>query len=1101
MNRMPEIQTPSEKSGSITFSISVIRLAQRVALLAVYSWGVTWAGSAPRIRIVSVPTVSGTGLRFSHAPFGPGQSIADVRKIGQGSQGFLWLGTSDGLRRYDGYEIRDFQSDPGIPNSVSGSYITSLLSDRLGNLWIGSDEFVDRYDPATGQSKHFGPNYGGKVVYSISRDRQGLLWLATDTGLDRLDPATAKITGYRMEQGNLSLASNLVRSTLESKGGEFWVATTEGLDLFDRRIGRVTRHINLRGPSGSPLNLSGPPVSLFEDHSGLLWIAFSYGDGLVSIDPATHAETIYSFGRHKANENGTTGVTAILEDEAGTLWLATNGRGLLKFDRDRQRAIRFNHNPSDPDSLSDDTIVTLFEDRAHNLWAGTARRGIDRFDPRPSPFGTYRFKTADPNGSTNFSVSSVYQDSNGILWAGTRGVLNRVDRKTGQFTRYQSALGAPDGLSNTNVRSIAEDRAGYLWFGTWGGGLNRLDPRTGRFKSWRHDMANPHSLSEDVVSSLLVDHQGTLWAGTEDGLNRFDPDTGQFQVYKAPIQGLSRYNVITEDLIGNLWLASWGTGLHRFDPATRQFTVYRNAPGDAHSLSSDRVNTVYIDHSGTVWAGTDNGLNSLDQTGHKFTAYHERDGLPNNGVVGILEDGHGDLWLGTHNGMSRLNLLTKTFTNYYVSDGLPDNQFTSYVKEFKSQDGELFFGSRGGLVAFFPERVIDNPSGPPVFLTDFQLFGKRVLPGTDSPLKQSISFTRSITLQHWQNIFSFEFAALSYSDPERNRYRYKLEGLDHEWNETDSTRRFATYTTLPPGTYTFRVQASNSHENWNEQGASVRLLILPPWWSTWWFRAMSFAAVVAMFLALYQYRLYQMMREFNARLEGRVDERLRVARDLHDTLLQSFQGVLLRFQAVQSFLPGRVAEAKHVLETALDDAAQAIIEARDAVQDLRGSTVVASSLAKAVESLGEAMAQEGRTQDQDPTAFSVEVEGTPEKLHPILRDEVYRIAAEALRNAFHHARARRIEVEIRYDAHRFRVRVRDDGIGIHASMLSQEGRPGHWGLRGMRERAKGVGGEFEVWSEHGAGTEIELTVPASIAYQSYARRRFRLFKSKVGTNS
>ncbi len=1064
--------------------------AQCAALLAACSWQVSWAGSTPGVRIVRVPTVPGTGLRFSHAPFGPGQTIAGVRKIVQGPQGFLWLGTSDGLRRYDGYGIRDFQSDPEIPNSVSGSYITSLLSDQSGDLWIGSDEFVDRYDPATGQSTHFGPEYGGKVVYNISRDRQGLLWLATDTGIERLDPATAQIRGYRKEQGNLSLASDLVRSTLESKGGKFWVATTEGLDLFDRNTGGVTRHIDVRGPSGSPLNLSGPPVSLFEDHSGLLWIAFSYGDGLVSVDPATGAETIYSFGRLKANQNGTTGVTAILEDETGTLWLATNGRGLLKFDRDRQRAIRFNHNPSDPDSLSDDTIATLFEDREHNLWAGTARRGIDRFDPRTSPFRTYRFTAADPNGSTNFSVSSVCQDSHGILWAGSRGILNRIDRKTGQVKHYQSALGAPDGLSNTNVRSIAEDRAGYLWFGTWGGGLNRLDPRTGRFKSWRHDPANPRSLSEDVVSSLLVDHGGTLWAGTEDGLNRFDPDTEQFQVYKAPIQGLSRYNVITEDSSGALWLASWGTGLHRFDPVTGRFTVYRNAPGDARSLSSDRVNTVYIDHSGTVWAGTDNGLNSLDQASHKFTAYYERHGLPNNGVVGILEDGHGDLWLGTHNGMSRLNPHTKTFTNYYVSDGLPDNQFTAYVKEFKSQDGEMFFASRGGLVAFFPERVIDNSSGPPVFLTDFQLFGKRVLPATDSPLKQSISSTRSITLQYWQNIFSFEFAALSYSAPERNRYRYKLEGLDQEWNETDSTRRFATYTTLPPGTYTFRVQACNSHGIWNEQGASVSLLILPPWWSTWWFRTTSVATVLAMLFALYQYRLHQMVREFNARLEGRVDERLRVARDLHDTLLQSFQGVLLRFQAVHSFLPGRVADAKQVLETALDDAAQAITEARDAVQDLRGSAVVASSLAVALEALGEAMAQDGRVEAQDPTAFSVEVEGAPRNLHPILRDEVYRIAGEALRNAFHHARARRIEVELRYDPHRFRVRVRDDGIGIHESVLSQDGRPGHWGLRGMRERAKGIGGELEVWSEHAAGTEIELTVPASIAYQSYARRQF-----------
>ncbi len=1019
----------------------------------------------------------------------------------QGPQGFLWLGTLDGLRRYDGYDFREFRSDPGNPNGISGSYITSLLIDRSGILWIGSDEFLERYDPATGSARHYRPDGGSKSVYHISQDKHGAIWLATDTGLTRLDPATSRMTSYRHEQSdNLSLASDLVRSTIESRDGTFWVATTKGLDLLDRRTGHVARHITLRGPSGSPFKLSGPPVSLFQDRAGLLWVAFSYGDGLASFDPATAVETVYTFGSRNANENAVTGVTTIFESGDGTLWLGTNGRGLLKFDRDRGRAIRYSHNPNDPDSLSDNVIVTLFEDREHDLWVGTSTRGMDRFDPDPSPFKTYRFAPGHPDNAATNAVLSVYQDSDEKLWFGNRGVLNRIDRKTGKLTQYQSARGVPAGLSNTSVRSMAEDKSGYLWFGTWGGGLNRFDPRTNRFKGWFHDPADPHSLDEDLVSSLLVDRQGTLWAGTEEGLNRYDPDKERFQVYKAGTQALSRYNVIVEDSSGALWLASWGGGLHRFDPVTGQFTVYRNKPGDARSLSSDRVNSVYIDHAGTIWAGTDNGLNRLDQASHTFTAYYQRDGLANNSVVGILEDERGDLWLGTGDGLSRFDPNRRTFLNYYVSDGLPDNQFSAYVKEFKSRDGEMFFASRGGLVAFFPHRVPQKSAGPSVVLTDFQLFGKRVLAGTNSPLTESISFTRTITLKSWQNFFSFEFSALSYSDPERNRYRYKLEGLDRDWNEADGTRRFATYTTLPPATYTFRVQASDSHGIWNEEGTSVRLLILPPWWSTRWFRATFAVTLLAMIWALYRYRLYQMEREFKAHLEGRVDERLRVARDLHDTLLQSFQGVLLRFQAVHNLLPGRAADAREVLETALDDAAGAITEARDAVQDLRGAPGVTNGLATAIEALGEEMARGRTTEDQEPPVFSVEVEGAPQELHPIMRDEVYRITGEALRNAFRHARARRIEVETRYDARKFRVRVRDDGIGIDESVL-HSGRAGHWGLPGMRERAKGIGAQLEVWSQQGAGTEVELTIPASVAYGSNAVRRFRLFRTKVGTNS
>jgi len=1058
--------------------------------MAACTWPANCASSVPQIRIVRVPTVAGTGLRFSHASLGPEQSHASVRKIVQDAQGFLWLATLDGLRRYDGYQFREFRPEPGNPNSLRGSYVVALLTDRSGILWIGSDEFIERYDPATEKFEHYRPGPGGKTVYHLSQDRQGTIWLATDAGVKGFNPATSQFTSYRHEQDDgSSLASDLVRSTLESREGTFWVATTEGLDLLDRRTGKVTRHVALRDPSGSPLKLSGPPVSLFQDRSGLLWLAFYYGSGLVSFDPTTGMETIYSFGSHEASESVRTGVTTVLEDESGALWLGTNGSGLLRFDRNRHTAIRYKHDVNDPNSLSDNVILTLFEDRDHNFWAGTSSGSIDRFDPNPAPFRTYRFESGDQNTPANYSVSSVYQDSHGMLWVGTRGALNRLDLKTGQVRRYQSASGAPAGLSDTTVRSIAEDAAGYLWFGTWGG-LNRLDPRTGRFKVWQHNQADLHSLSEDVVSSLLVDHRGTLWVGTEDGLNRFDPDREQFQVYRAAMQGLSRYNEITEDTSGALWLASWGTGLHRFDPATGHFTVYRNAPGDARSLSSDRVNSVYIDHSGTVWAGTDNGLDRLDQATHTFMAYFARDGLPSDTVVGILEDQRGNLWLGTRNGMSRFNAQRKTFRNYYVSDGLPDDQFSSYVKELKGRDGEMFFASLGGLVAFFPERVTEKPVNAPVVLTDFQLFGKRVLVGGHSPLKESISFTRSITLQNWQNIFSFEFSVLSYAGPERNRYRYKLEKLEKEWNQTDSARRFVTYSMLPPGAYVFRVQASDSHGAWGEKGASVRILILPPWWSTWWFRAASAAAVLAILWAAYQYRLYQIAREFNAQLEGRVDERLRVARDLHDTLLQSFHGLLMRFQAAHNLLPGRAPEARYALETALEDAARAITQARDAVQDLRSSTVTTNDLAKAVEAVGDELAAEQCVGAADGTSFSVAVEGTVQDLHPILRDEIYGIAREALRNAFHHARARRIEVEIRYEARQLRVRVRDDGIGIDPSVLGPEGRPGHWGMTGMRERAKRVGGQLEVWSEHHAGTEVELTVSASVAYRVHPRRRF-----------
>jgi signal transduction histidine kinase len=413
----------------------------------------------------------------------------------------------------------------------------------------------------------------------------------------------------------------------------------------------------------------------------------------------------------------------------------------------------------------------------------------------------------------------------------------------------------------------------------------------------------------------------------------------------------------------------------------------------------------------------------------------------------------------------------------------------------------MFFGFSNGAISFFPDEIVDNTTPPLVVLTDFRLFGTPVSVAGDSVLKESISVASSITLPPRQNTFSLEFAALSFRSPERNRYRIRLENFEKRWNEISSNRRFTTYTGVAPGEYLFRVQASNGRGTWNETGASLRIRILPPWWSTWWFRAASAAAVLMMLWATYQYRLYQIAREFNAQLEGRVDERLRVARDLHDTLLQSFHGLLMRFQAAHNLLPGRAADARNVLETALDDAAKAITQARDAVQDLRSSSAITSDLAKAVEAVGYEFAAQPSAETSEGPSFSVELEGAVQDLHPILRDEIYGIAREALRNAFRHARAQRIEVEISYEARQLRVRVRDDGIGIDRRVLGPEGRPGHWGMSGMRERAKRVGGHLEVWSEHGAGTEIEVTVPAAVAYGAQPGRGFRLFTTKVRTKS
>ena len=493
----------------------------------------------------------------------------------------------------------------------------------------------------------------------------------------------------------------------------------------------------------------------------------------------------------------------------------------------------------------------------------------------------------------------------------------------------------------------------------------------------------------------------------------------------------------------------------------------------------DRHSNIHEDQAGILWVGTTGGLYRYNRENETFAHYTENQGLPSGAIQCILDDRSGRLWLGTKKGISRFDPQRETFRNYDVSDGLQSNEFSQGCYE-DSQSGEMLFGGNNGTTTFFPENIRDNPYVPPVVLTSFKIFNKPVPIAPKSVFKKAIPYAGSLTLSYRDNVFSFEFAALSYANSQKNRYRYKLEGLEPGWNEVGSKQRVATYTNLDPGKYLFRVQASNSEGVWNEEGVSLPILITPPWWRTNWFRALFAVVVLTLLWAAYQLRVRQLHRQFAMTLEARIGERTRIARDLHDTLLQSFQALLLRFQAVVNLLPQRPAGAHRLLEDALDRASEAITEGRDAIGDLRASTVGKNDLAVATKTIAEELA---RTQDnQVSTPFQVLVEGTPRELHPILRDEVYRLVTEALRNCFRHAAAQNVEVEFRYDEKYFRVRVRDNGKGIPSDVLRGDGREGHYGLHGMRERAKLVGGKLAIWTELGSGTEIELIIPGARAY-------------------
>ncbi len=1008
-----------------------------------------------------IDLADGNDIRFKRLSASTSLSQTRVAWVVQDKVGFLWFGTQYGLNRFDGYKSKVFKHEPGRTDSLSCVYVRSLFVDRAGTLWVGCDRFLDRFDPATETFKHYriyAETSSGlpTPIERIQEDHQGVLWLATAKGLYRFDPSSGRSTRYSHDPDDpSSIAATRINVAAEDREGRLWVASANGLDQLDPGTGKVVRR--------SPYHHE---VSQFhEDESGILWMAGRDSPcALASWNLQTDRVKCHSLDYSQRGIPLQAVISEIVETRSGAMWLSSTA-GLLKIDRSHNRVIRYHNNPLDRESLESDSLIFLYQDHEGNIWTCFQAAEPNFFSEAPPPFQNFTYQ----RGSlVNPLVTSIYEDKNGILWIGSMGGLNRIDRRRGTDT-----VPAGSGVGN-EILSILEDAKGVLFCGTFHKGLQEINRNTGELTPYPRGL--PPVFTSPIMQ-LIYDRGGNLWAAMYGGVGRLDPATGRFVMFSPENQNTIQYQKIAEDRDGFLWLGAQ-SGLHRFDPRTGKFTIYEHKPDDLESLSDNRVNAVHFDQQGTLWVGTQDGLSKFDRQTGTFKNYYEKDGLAGDVVSCIQEDRSGVLWMGTNKGLSGFDLHSQQFRNFSAADGLPGQDLTGWGTCNQSPSGEMFFGGFSGATAFYPNKLVNGSFVPRTVLTDFRLSGSPVAIGAGSVLKQSITLTNSIILSHQQNIFAIEFSALSFFNAETNRYRYKLDGLDNDWHEVGSDERIANYTTLPAATYTFEVQGATSRGSWSQPGAMLRIEILPAWYQTVWFRCICLAAFLLLLWAVYLLRLGELRREFSAALEARVDERTRIARELHDTLLQSFQGLLLVFQSISNLLPSRPDEAKQRMEDALDQASDAITEGRDAVHKLRTGGLNTVDLGEALSKFGKDLLGGAEAGPE----FSVQVEGTPRPLNPMIRDEAYRIGAESLRNAVRHANARRIEVDLRYGEDGLGLRIRDNGKGIDPVVLGQEHIAGHWGMRGMRERAELMGGTFEVWSQLGAGTEAELTIPAASAY-------------------
>jgi signal transduction histidine kinase/ligand-binding sensor domain-containing protein len=1022
---------------------------------------------------IKLPIVDGHDLRFQRVSLMQGLSQTSVSSITQDNQGFMWFGTQYGLNRYDGYKFKVFAREPGRSNSLSGVFVRSLFKDRDGILWVGCDQFLDKFDPVTETFTHFsikapdakGP---GATVMHMSQDRNGDLWLSTRNGLYSLEPASGRIARYAHDPNNpRSLSSSYIRTTGEDREGTLWVASTEGLDAFDPTTGTVSIHI--------PAHTDGREFSFFEDSFGVFWVYHAaVGGGLSVYDRRTNKLTRYSFDPSPGSKTDVRGFVYILEDRDRNLWLATTNDGLYKFDRTHQQFIRYRNEANNGESLADDQLLNLFQDREGNIWVDPEQVAPNYFSTKPSPFEKFVHQPGTANNLAASLVSSIYEDRKGILWISSSSSLNRINRKTGENRIvYRGA--------NDEVHTMMEDSAGALWAGTAAHGIQLIDEETGQYKGPPGPLFEQSNADGRLVGRFLPDKDGTIWVSTFDGLRHFDLARQHYTLYKPNPHATAEFYGIAQDSQGMLWLGS-REGLYRFDPATGKFKAYTHNPADLHSLSDSQVVCLYFDKSGNMWVGTQDGLDKFDPGTESFEIYRDRDGLPGNAVHCILSDSHDNLWMSTNNGISKFDPKTRRFRNYSVADGISGPDLTGWGACFKSRSGEMFFGGFSGATGFYPDNVVDSTDTPQVVLTGFSLAGLPVEVGPHSLLQKAASFTKGVTLSPRQNIFSLEFSALSYMNPVANRYRYMLDGLDTNWHEVDIGQRQVSYTTLPPKQYTFHVQGSVGGGPWGEPGAALQITVLPPWWSRWWFRVLYISAMLLALWTVYRVHLGQIALQYNIRMEERLRERNRIARELHDTLLQGFQGLMLRFHVVMETLPAGT-PARRMMEQAMERADQALLQGRQSVHDLREDMTSGGDLSGALKHCGEVLTQDHRI------PFSLSVIGTPRPFSATLCKEAYDIGREAMTNAFRHSHATRIEAEIAYESTGVRLSIRDDGRGIEQKIVDT-GRAGHWGLRGMRERAKAIGGELNIQSRPDAGTAIELTIPATVAYPDSRKKSF-----------
>lgn len=1040
------------------------------------------SGIASALLLFSLPLALSAkqqaNLRFSSFTSAQGLSQNTVLSILQESRGFLWVGTEDGLNRYDGYEFRVYKQREGDTHSLSHNFVSAICEDRTGTLWFGTGGGgLNRYDRTRDRFTRYvhDPNnresLSGDSVLTIVEDRSGTLWVGTTAGLNKMAvrndsglPITTFVRYVNDASDGESLSHNAVRSILEDRTGTLWIGTDGGgLNKFDRSTGRCVRYLH---DTASANSLSHNRIrAMVEDYSGTLWIA-TWGGGVNRFDPQKEEFTRYL---HDANDPRTLSDDAAMalyetrdggRPETVTLWVATLA-GLNRFEPTAGSFERIVHHPSDPYGLSRDEIISLSQDHSGVFWLGTIAGGLLKTAYTEQPFAQKVYHPDSANSISNNNVRALHEARSGTIWIGTDGGLDRWDRKTNRYEHFSHNPNDTSSLATYSVRSISEDHAGSLWIGMWGGGLDRFDPATRQFTHFFSSHSDSNRLAPDSIQIILEDSSGELWIGASSGLYRLDSARNLIARYvhnpdDAKSLSYNHITAILETRSGG-FLVGTTCGLELLDRNTGSVS---HIDLDSGSVTKPRplgIHSMYEARDGTIWIGG-GGLYRLDNTGGLIRHYDETDGSPRREVYGILEDGNGRLWLSTNSGLSRFDPSTERFRNYDATDGLQGNEFHEGAC-CRTTDGEMIFGGNNGLVTFSTENVRDDSTFASLVLTSFKKYNQEV------SLDTNITEITTLELDSGEKVFSFGFAALHFLDPSRNRYSYMMEGFDTGWVDAGMQRE-ATYTNLDPGSYTFRVKGSNSHGVWNPIGRSITISIRAPYWRTWWFVSILLCAIAGLIYGLYRVRVRKLLALDRLRVQHSME-----LRDELNTNLSSIAmlGELLR-QPEHHNSPAQAELIERISALARESAASI----RDMIwlSDLKPENV--HTLLLRFQDAMEALCSAKQITFHLDLPPKEEFEGV--MVSAECRKEIWMIVKEAASNAITHSGCTELKISCGYSGGKLRMVIADNGTGFDVS-----GSFGGTGLGSMGKRTRRLHGWFDISSQAGSGTKVTAIVDITSA--------------------